>query len=88
MSTDKQITSKTPPTFLMHASEDRAVPVENSIAFYTGLVKAKVRAEMHIYEKGGHGFGLARGNATAKQWPDACRQWILTVTGTKVTSDK
>jgi acetyl esterase/lipase len=80
MSTDKQITAKTPPAFLIHSGEDTVVPVENSIAFYTGLRKAKVRAEMHIYEKGGHGFGLAKRNATAKQWPDACRQWILAVT--------
>jgi len=83
MSTEKQIASNTPPTFLIHSSEDRVVPVENSLAFYTGLVKAKVRAEMHIYEKGGHGFGLAKSNATAKQWPDACRLWMLKVTGTK-----
>ena len=88
MSTEKQITPNTPPTFLLHSSEDRVVPVKNSLAFYTGLVKAKVRTEMHIYEKGGHGFGLARSNATAKQWPDACKLWILNVTGTKVTGDK
>lgn len=80
MTTNQQITPKTPPTFLMHSSEDKAVPVENSIAFYTGLIKAKVRAEMHIYEKGGHGFGLAKSNPTAKNWPDACKQWILSVT--------
>lgn len=83
MSTEKQITPNTPPTFLIHSSEDRVVPVENSLAFYMGLKKAKVRAELHIYEKGGHGFGLARSNATAKQWPDACRLWILKVTGDK-----
>jgi acetyl esterase/lipase len=81
MSTDQQITANTPPTFLMHASDDKAVPVENSIAFYTGLIKAKVKAEMHIYEKGGHGFGLGKGQPTAKNWPNACRDWILSVTG-------
>ncbi len=80
MSTELQITGNTPPTFLMHASDDRGVPVENSIAFYMGLRKAKVPAEMHIYEKGGHGFGLAKGKQTAKDWPDACRRWILSVT--------
>jgi acetyl esterase/lipase len=79
MSTDLQITDKTPPTFLMHASDDKAVPVENSIAFYTGLIKAKVKAEMHIYEKGGHGFGLGKDKPTAKNWPNACRDWILSV---------
>jgi acetyl esterase/lipase len=79
MSTDQQITPNTPPTFLMHASDDKGVPVENSIAFYTGLIKAKVKAEMHIYEKGGHGFGLGKGQPTAKNWPNACRDWILSV---------
>ena len=79
MSTEKQITPKTPPTFLMHATDDGVVPVENSIAFYMGLIKAKVKAEMHIYEKGRHGFGLAKRKQTAKNWPDACKQWILSV---------
>ena len=81
MSTDLQITDKTPPTFLMQASDDKAVLPENSIAFYMGLLKAKIKTEMHIYEKGGHGFGLGKGQPTAKNWPDACRDWILGVVG-------
>jgi acetyl esterase/lipase len=79
MTTNLQITEKTPPTFLMHASDDTLVPVENSIAFYTGLLKAKVPAEMHLYEKGRHGFGLGKNKPTAKGWPDACKRWILSV---------
>ena len=49
---DKQVTEKTPPTFLFHTNEDKAVPAENSILFYQALRKKKVPAELHIYEKG------------------------------------
>jgi len=61
-SSDMQVTAQTPPTFLVHASDDKSVPVENSIRFYQALIKNKVNAEMHIYQNGGHGFGL--NNAT------------------------
>jgi acetyl esterase/lipase len=56
-SNDLQVDSKTPPTFLVHAGDDRVVLVDNSIAFYQNLIKAKVPAEMHLFPKGGHGFG-------------------------------
>lgn len=55
-SNELQIDSKTPPTFLVHAGDDRVVLVDNSIAFYQNLIKAKVPAEMHLFPKGGHGF--------------------------------
>ena len=83
MSTDLQVTENTPPTFLMHATDDRAVLPENSIAFYTALQKANVQAEMHIYETGGHGFGLGKGKGAVETWPDLCRRWILSVTTSK-----
>lgn len=83
MSTDLQVTENTPPTFLLHATDDRAVLPENSIAFYTGLRKVNVKAEMHIYEQGGHGFGLGKGKGAVESWPDLCRRWIL-----EITSDK
>jgi acetyl esterase/lipase len=79
MSTDLQVTPDTPPTFLLHANDDRGVLPENSIAFYTALRKAKVKTEMHIYERGGHGFGLGKGKGTAENWPGTCRRWILSV---------
>ena len=60
LSTEKQVTADTPPTFLFHTTEDTAVPPENSIAFYLALRKAGVPAELHIYERGPHGVGLAR----------------------------
>jgi acetyl esterase/lipase len=58
---DEQVTAKTPPTFLFHTSEDGAVPAENSALFYIALRKHKVPAELHVYEKGRHGVGLATG---------------------------
>ena len=59
LSNEKQVTDKTPPTFLIHTSADKAVPAENSVFFYLALRKAQVPAEMHVYEQGPHGFGLA-----------------------------
>ncbi|UKT64929.1 alpha/beta hydrolase [Pedobacter mucosus] len=63
-SLDKQVTTNTPPTFLLHASDDPVVKVEHSILFYQALVEKKVPAEMHIYKSGGHGFGLNNKTST------------------------
>ncbi len=76
LSNDKQVTSNTPPAFLVHADDDKAVPSENSINFYLALRKSKVPAEMHIYESGGHGFGLGKEGSTASSWPDRCANWM------------
>jgi len=75
-SNEKQVTSETPPTFLVHANDDNGVPPENSIAFYLALRKAKVPAEMHIYEKGSHGFGLGTGKGACSSWPVRCEDWM------------
>lgn len=74
-SNEEQVTTKTPPTFLVHASDDDAVKVANSILFYEALVKNKVPAEMHIYEKGGHGFGL-NNTTTNDKWFERCINWM------------
>lgn len=74
-SNEKQITSETPKTFLVHASDDKAVPVENSINYYLNLKKNNVPVEMHIYEKGGHGFGLGT-KGTHTDWPKSCEKWL------------
>ena len=77
MSTDQQVTSQTPPTFLAHASDDGAVRPLNSILFYNALIDAKVPAELHIYEKGGHGFGMRPENGiAAANWPVRCEAWM------------
>lgn len=83
MSTELQVTENTPPTFLLHADDDRGVWPENSIAFYTALRKAKIKTEMHIYEKGGHGFGLGKGKGPVETWPDVCSLWISAITSGK-----
>ena len=75
-SNEKQVTSETPPTFLVHSSEDGTVPVENSVNFYLALRKAKVPAEMHIYRKGGHGTGIEKRNGVISTWTDRCMQWM------------
>jgi acetyl esterase/lipase len=66
----------TPPTFVVHAWDDPAVPIENSLGYLAALRAAKVRAEAHLFEEGGHGFGigLARGNPAAA-WPDLFLAW-------------
>jgi len=76
MSNDQQVTDKTPPTFLLHTSEDTAVLPENSLLFYTALRKAGVPAEMLIYEKGPHGVGLGRKYPGLGSWPEACEAWL------------
>lgn len=74
-SNEKQVTADTPPTFLVQAGDDKTVPVQNSLMFYEALLKAKVKAEMHIFQAGGHGFGLY--NATSKEhWFNWCASWL------------
>jgi acetyl esterase/lipase len=76
LSNERQVTSETPPTFLVHTSEDGGVPAENSISFYLALRKAKVSAELHIYAKGPHGFGLGKRGQARASWPKRCEDWM------------
>ena len=76
LSNDLQVTTQTPPTFLFHTSEDQVVPVENSINFYLALRKAGVPVEMHIYQKGQHGVGLAAADPILRTWPDHLAAWL------------
>jgi acetyl esterase/lipase len=76
MSNELQVTKETPPTFLVHTTEDKSVPSENSILFYLALRKAGVPAEMHIYEKGPHGFGLGSLDAVLSTWPGRLADWM------------
>jgi acetyl esterase/lipase len=75
-SSELQVTDETPPTFLLHAGDDKGVPVYNSLAFYQALVENDVPAEMHIYPKGGHGFSLAINEGHLANWTDLCITWI------------
>ncbi len=76
-SSEKQVTEKTPPCFLFHTTADTGVPPENSIVFYQALRKAKVPAELHIYERGPHGVGLGNDKfPELKSWPERCAAWM------------
>jgi acetyl esterase/lipase len=76
-SNEEQVTPQTPPTFLVHASDDDDVNPENSIRFYQALLKNKVPAELHLYEHGGHGFGL-NNTTTNEDWFKSCVDWMKT----------
>ncbi|MFP5392071.1 MAG: alpha/beta hydrolase [Gammaproteobacteria bacterium] len=76
MSVEKQVTAQTPPTILFHSQDDGSVPVENSIAFYQALTRAKVPAEMYLYERGGHGMGMRTGQGNATSWPRRAEEWL------------
>jgi len=76
LSNEKQVTAKTPPTFLIHAGGDTGVPAENSVLFYLALRKCKVAGELHIYQEGSHGFGLAPGDPVLSTWPARCEAWM------------
>ena len=76
LSNEKQVTNETPPTFLFHTTEDKGVPAENSVFFYLALRKAGVSAEMHIYERGRHGVGLAQADSVLATWPGRLADWL------------
>jgi acetyl esterase/lipase len=76
LSNEKQVTAETPPTFLVHTNEDTGVPPENSVLFYLALRRAKVPAEMHIYEQGRHGLGLGPKDSALATWPAHCITWL------------
>jgi len=76
-SNEKQVTADTPPTILVHSSDDRGVPVANSILFYEALIANGVSAELHIYNSGAHGYGLGRNDGTShNHWREACAAWM------------
>jgi len=78
LSNEKQVTAGTPPTFLFHTNEDTGVPPENSVLFYLALRARGVPAEMHIYERGRHGVGLAAGDPILSTWADRLEGWLRT----------
>ena len=75
-SNELHVTAQTPPTFLILADDDSTVPPRNSIEFYLALKKFNIPAEMHIFSKGGHGFGMNKINQPVDQWPGLFVQWL------------
>jgi acetyl esterase/lipase len=83
-SNEQQVSAKTPPAFLVHAMDDRSVPVENSIEYYLALKKFKIPAEMHLYPVGGHGYGFrTQGKGSLAGWPAALEEWLKSMGYTK-----
>lgn len=76
MSLETQVTRQTPPTFLVASTEDRSVPVENSTVLYAALRAAAVPAELHVYERGPHGFGLAPDDPVLSTWTQHAADWL------------
>jgi acetyl esterase/lipase len=76
MSAELHVTAQTPPVFLFATTDDRTVPVMNSVMFYEALVKAGVPAEMHLFQHGGHGSGLAPANPQLSVWPELLIKWM------------
>lgn len=74
-SNEKHVTAETPPTFLVQANDDQTVPVANSMVFNAAMVKAGAKSELHIYQNGGHGFGL-NNKTTSDQWFDRLQNWL------------
>lgn len=76
LSNEEQVTKETPPTFLVHTMTDATVPVENSLLFVSALRKAGVPFELHLYERGPHGFGLGEKDPILATWPARCADWL------------
>ncbi|UOQ54994.1 alpha/beta hydrolase [Hymenobacter cellulosivorans] len=74
-SNEQQVTAQTPPTFLVHAADDKTVKVQNSLRFYEACLRANVPVEMHLYPKGGHGFGM-NNKTTKDNWTERLQNWL------------
>jgi acetyl esterase/lipase len=70
------VNAETPPTFLVHAQDDKGVPIENSLLYYTALHKNGVKASLHIYPSGGHGFAFGLGKGSVETWRDVLLAWM------------
>jgi len=75
-SNELQVTEQTPPAFLVQSMDDDAVPVQNSFRYALALKKLNIPSELHLYQHGGHGYGLGRSSDTESSWPDACQKWL------------
>ncbi len=75
-SAELNVTKETPPSFLVHATDDKSVPVENSLVFYQALKNNGVPAALHVFPKGGHGFGLGVGKGSVEKWTELCVEWM------------
>ncbi|MEM6844610.1 MAG: alpha/beta hydrolase [Bacteroidota bacterium] len=77
LSNERQVQADTPPTFLVHTTEDTGVPPENSIYFYLALREKGIPTELHVFEKGRHGLGMGSRYSAFSAWPELCEAWLL-----------
>jgi len=82
-SNELHVLKNTPPTFIFQAEDDKTVPVQNSIDYFTALKNKDVIAELHIYPGGGHGFGLAKNGGKESSWTSACIKWLKQISMSK-----
>jgi len=75
-SNELHINEKTPPAFLFHATDDKSVPVGNSVEYYKALVEQKINTEMHLFSHGGHGFAMGKNDPTRLMWMQLCENWL------------
>ena len=76
-SNELQVTKKTPPTYIVHATDDKTVPVKNSIQLYQALKEKKIEAQLDTFAVGGHGFGMRKKGIPADNWPELLKTWML-----------
>jgi acetyl esterase/lipase len=71
-----QVTKETPPAFLACSQDDKTVPFINSVNYFLAMKEYNVPGELHVYEKGGHGYSLAKNGGSESSWPEACKKWL------------
>ena len=77
-----KVDKTTPPTFLVQTADD-PIKVENALAWHLALLRSGVSCEMHIWDKGGHGYGISKTNHPVSDWPEIALKWLRRVTGKK-----
>ena len=75
-SNDLNVNEQTPPTILIHSNNDEGTPPENSLSYYSALRKHNIPAALHIWEDGGHGYGLGIGRGSIESWPNVVEEWL------------
>ena len=86
-SNELQVSAETPPAFMIHSLDDNAVPVQNSIGYALSMREFNIPCELHIFQTGGHGYGLGRSANTESNWPEVCHKW-LKARGLLIRQDK
>ncbi len=77
LASKKYMNKELPHAFLIHADDDKRVPVEISLTLFNSLHSLNIPVEMHIFKSGGHGFGLGKNNSELSAWPSLCKRWMF-----------